>query len=73
MDLHVSSQAEVALQQRILGALYGQMLGDSLGMPSELWPRSRVRSHFGWIDRFLDGPQENNAACYFTAGQFTDD
>lgn len=73
MDLHVSSQAEVTLQQRILGALYGQMLGDSLGMPSELWPRSRVRSHFGWIDRFLDGPQENNAACYFTAGQFTDD
>ncbi|ELG2042089.1 ADP-ribosylglycohydrolase family protein [Vibrio fluvialis] len=59
--------------ERILGTFYGQALGDSMGMPSELWPRSRVKQHFGWIDRFLDGPQENNAACYFTACQFTDD
>ncbi len=63
----------ITKQDRILGAFYGQALGDSMGMPSELWPRSRVKSHFGWIDRFLDGPQENNAACYFTACQFTDD
>lgn len=73
MTLQVSAGKDLTIQQRILGALYGQMLGDSLGMPSELWPRSRVRSHFGWIDRFLDGPQENSAACYFSAGQFTDD
>ncbi len=44
-----------------------------MGMPSELWPRSRVKAHFGWIDRFLPGPAENNAACYFDACQFTDD
>ena len=50
--------------ERILGALYGQALGDAMGMPSELWPRSRVKAHFGWIDRFLPGPKENNAACY---------
>ncbi|XNM60485.1 ADP-ribosylglycohydrolase [Escherichia coli] len=36
-----------------------------MGMPSELWPRSRVKAHFGWIDRFLPGPKENNAACPF--------
>ncbi|WP_202212608.1 ADP-ribosylglycohydrolase family protein, partial [Escherichia coli] len=42
--------------ERILGALYGQALGDAMGMPSELWPRSRVKAHFGWIDRFLPGP-----------------
>ncbi|AKH88838.1 ADP-ribosylglycohydrolase family protein [Edwardsiella tarda] len=65
------NQAETA--QHILGALYGQMLGDALAMPSELWPRERVRRHFGWIDRFLDGPAENSAACYFLAGQYTDD
>lgn len=59
--------------QRILGALYGQALGDAMGMPSELWPRSRVKAHFGWIDRFLDGPAENNAACYFKRAEFTDD
>lgn len=64
---------EAEIEQRILGTLYGQMLGDALGMPSELWPRERVRRHFGWIDRFLDGPPENCAACYFSAGQYTDD
>ncbi len=53
--------------ERILGALYGQALGDAMGMPSELWPRSRVKAHFGWIDRFLPGPKENNAACFLTA------
>jgi ADP-ribosylglycohydrolase len=60
-------------EARIAGAFYGQALGDAFGMPSELWPRSRVKAHFGWIDRFLDGPAENSAAQYFRAGQFTDD
>ncbi len=58
---------------RILGAFYGQALGDAFGMPSELWSRTRVIEHFGWIDHFLDGPQENSAAQYFVAGQITDD
>lgn len=31
------------------------------------------KAHFGWIDSFLPGPAENNAACYFDACQFTDD
>ena len=44
-----------------------------MGMPSELWPRKRVKAHFGWIDRFLPGPAENNAACYFNQAEFTDD
>ncbi|WP_202304677.1 ADP-ribosylglycohydrolase family protein [Dryocola clanedunensis] len=61
------------MENRILGAFYGQALGDAMGMPSELWPRSRVKAHFGWIDRFLPGPAENNAACYFGRARFTDD
>ncbi|WP_179452591.1 MULTISPECIES: ADP-ribosylglycohydrolase family protein [unclassified Enterobacter] len=60
-------------EKRILGAFYGQALGDAMGMPSELWPRTRVKQHFGWIDRFLPGPAENNAACYFGRAAFTDD
>lgn len=60
-------------QQRILGALYGQALGDAMGMPSELWPRAKIQQFFGWIDQFLDGPAENTAACYFRKAQFTDD
>lgn len=67
------SKMNISKKQRILGTFYGQALGDSMGMPSELWPRSRVKAHFGWIDRFLPGPEENNAACYFDACQFTDD
>jgi len=63
----------ITVQQRITGAFYGQALGDAMGMPSELWPRSRVKAHFGWIDRFLPGPAENNAACYFGRAEFTDD
>ena len=50
-----------------------EALGDAMGMPSELWPRTRVKAHFGWIDRFLPGPAENNAACYFNQAEFTDD
>ena len=60
-------------ESAILGAFYGQALGDAMGMPSELWPRTRVQSFFGWIDNFLPGPTENNAACYFKAAEFTDD
>ena len=61
------------LETHIAGALYGQMLGDAMGMPSELWPRARIKAHFGWIDRFLPGPADNIAACYFSAAQYTDD
>ncbi len=25
-------------KNKILGALYGQAIGDSMGMPTELWP-----------------------------------
>lgn len=60
-------------QNRIAGVFYGQALGDAMGMPSELWPRARIRQHFGWIDRFLPGPAENSAACYFGQAVFTDD
>lgn len=61
------------LQNRIAGALAGMVLGDALGVPGELWPREKVRSRFGWIDDFLDGPADNIVACYFKAGHYTDD
>lgn len=66
-------QGSVSTKKRILGCLYGQAVGDAMGMPAELWPKSRVARHFGWIDRFLPGPEENLAANPFAAGQFTDD
>ncbi|OCG10774.1 hypothetical protein A9G09_11715 [Gilliamella sp. wkB292] len=63
----------ISKENKILGTFYGQAIGDAMGMPSELWPRTKVQSYFGWIDTFLPGPKENNAACYFNQAQFTDD
>ncbi|AHG19580.1 hypothetical protein Z042_08115 [Chania multitudinisentens RB-25] len=57
----------------ILGTLYGQAVGDAMGMPSELWPLQQVRHYFGWINDFLPGPAENIAANEFLAAEYTDD
>lgn len=29
-------------KDKILGALYGQAIGDSMGMPTELWPIQKI-------------------------------
>lgn len=58
---------------RILGSLYGVALGDAMGMPSELWPRSRVIEHFGTITGFLPGPDGHFIVDGYVAGQVTDD
>lgn len=68
-DIRPTNTAE----SRILGCLYGQAIGDAMGMPSELWPKRRIINHFGWIERFLPRPKENIAACEFHAAEFTDD
>lgn len=63
-----------ATEDRILGVLYGQAIGDAMGMPSELWPLQTIRSYFGGrITEFLDGPKSNDIALNFTKGQYTDD
>lgn len=61
------------LKQKILGCLYGQAVGDAMGMPSELWTQRQVRAFFGEITDFLAGPKENIAASTFKAGEYTDD
>lgn len=61
------------MNDKILGTLYGLAIGDAFGMPSELWSRRKVKEFFGEITTFLDGPAENDVACNFTKGQFTDD
>lgn len=61
-------------QDKILGTLYGQAIGDAMGMPSELWPVERIRQTFKQpITTFLDGPQDNIVARYYQAGEYTDD
>ena len=61
------------MKSKVAGTIYGMALGDAMGMPSELWGRERVRNYFGKIEGFLDGPKENEVACNYTKGQFTDD
>lgn len=59
---------------KITGALYGMAIGDAMGMPSELWPREKVKRFFGEpITFFQDGPSENEIGCNYKAGQYTDD
>lgn len=61
-------------RDKILGALYGQAIGDAMGMPSELWPIQKIQDYFkGKITTFLDGPKSNDIALNFTKGQYTDD
>ena len=63
----------MTLKDKIAGTLAGMVYGDAFGVPGELWPREKVRSRFGTIDTFLDGPEDNIVACYFKAGHYTDD
>ena len=58
---------------RALGALYGVALGDAMGMPSEGRSREAIRERFGWIDRFLPGPDREFVPGGLPAGAGTDD
>ncbi|MFD1124123.1 ADP-ribosylglycohydrolase family protein [Lentilactobacillus raoultii] len=60
-------------KDRVLGTLYGQAIGDAMGMPSELWPVEKIRQRFGEITTFLDGPTDNDVAKNFVKGEYTDD
>lgn len=61
-------------KDKVLGTLYGQAIGDAMGMPSELWPIQKIREKFnGKITTFLDGTDDNDIAINFKAGEYTDD
>lgn len=61
------------IPDRIRGCFLGVALGDAMGMPGELWPRARVREHFGRITEFLPGPDGHFVVDGYRAGQVTDD
>jgi len=57
---------------RILGGLYGQAMGDALGMPAHV-TQEQTRAAFGWIDGFLPAPDDHTVHAGFPAGRITDD
>ena len=58
---------------RALGAFYGLAIGDALGMPTQLLPRSTVRELFGELSWFAPGPDVNEISAGLPAGRVTDD
>lgn len=61
-------------RDRVLGTLYGQAIGDAMGMPSELWPIETLHQVFpGGITTFLAGPSSNPVAKNYVRGEYTDD
>lgn len=58
---------------KIKGVLYGQALGDAMGMPAELWSRKRALKELGVIKDFMNGPKSNIVSKNYKAGEFTDD
>lgn len=51
----------------------GVALGDTMGMPVEFWPRSKIRDVYGRIEELLPGADDNEISTGLTAGTVTDD
>ncbi len=61
------------MQDRILGGLFGQALGDAWAMPAMLTPDDTWEKYGGWITRFLPGPEDHPVHGGLSPGQVTDD
>lgn len=60
------------LLDHIMGGLFGQALGDSFAMPAMLRPEE-TRKRFGWLQGFMDAPDDHPAHHGLKAGKITDD
>ena len=63
----------MSLQEKILGGLYGQALGDAWGMPAYFDPYQTWEAYGGWIDKFLPAPDDHPVHAGLPAGRITDD
>lgn len=60
------------MQNKILGGLYGQALGDAFAMPGQVHLDDTVRT-FGWLDTWQDAPDDHIVHAGLPAGRITDD
>ncbi|MCM0599410.1 ADP-ribosylglycohydrolase family protein [Periweissella fabalis] len=57
---------------KMLGTLYGEAIGDAMGMPTQKWSRERIAKEFPIpITDFMDGPTTNVHANDYHRGQYT--
>jgi ADP-ribosylglycohydrolase len=61
------------MQDRILGGLFGQALGDAWAMPAMLTPDDTWEKYGGWITGFFPGPEDHPVHAGLSPGQVTDD
>jgi ADP-ribosylglycohydrolase len=59
--------------KKVYGALAGVAVGDSMGMPVEMWPRGKIQRRFGKIEDFLPAPDDNEITRGLGAYEVTDD
>lgn len=60
------------LIDKIRGGFYGQALGDAWAMPALMSPRA-TWERYGWIETFLDAPDDHPVHHGLKAGKVTDD
>lgn len=63
----------MTLKNKILGGLYGQALGDAWAMPAYFDPQQTWEKYGGWIESFLDAPDDHEVHKGLTAANITDD
>ena len=61
------------IRGRAVGALVGLAVGDALGMPTQYFPRDKIRARYGLLDDFHAGPDDNDISRGTPAGHVTDD
>jgi ADP-ribosylglycohydrolase len=69
MDMEFETYAH----SHIIGALYGQALGDAWAMPAYFRPEQTWEHFNGWIDKLLPAPANHPLHAGLQAGQVTDD
>lgn len=62
----------MTLQDKIVGCLYGQALGDAWGMPAYFHP-DQTWAKYGWVDKFYPGPADHEVHAGLPIGRITDD
>lgn len=60
-------------EDKIYHVLMGIAYGDALGMPTENFTQTQIREKFGYVDDFIDAPEDGPINRYLPAGKITDD